>query len=122
MNVHIDTSGERGKVALRDPRTTEWAARKFALGRLRRPGALLWALRQLLDRRGQPIEKIREVGVVGGPGSYSDIRLGVVTANALAWSLRVPLHCNGVRVRVAKPEYDTEPKITELKRNVDNKR
>lgn len=65
------------------------------------------ALRRMSGVRCQ----VLGVSVVPGPGRFSRVRLGVVTANALAWALGVPLSVRGKRVRVATPEYGAEPHI-----------
>lgn len=50
--------------------------------------------------------------VIPGPGRFSRVRLGVVTANTLAWALGKPLSVRGKRVRVVTPEYGAEPSIS----------
>ena len=74
-------------------------------------GALLQAIGTLLRSRRIPITALRGIDVTPGPGKFSRVRLGVVTANALAWALGVPLSVRGKRVRIARPEYGAEPHI-----------
>ena len=50
---------------------------------------LLPALQNMLQSVGAAWPQLRAVGVVSGPGSFTALRLGVVTANTLAWALRI---------------------------------
>jgi len=36
--------------------------------------------------------QIESVSVFAGPGSYTGLRIGITTANFIAWSLRVPIY------------------------------
>lgn len=72
-------------------------------------GALLHAVQRALTARGATMQAIASVDVVPGPGRFSAVRLGVTTANAIAWALGVPLYVQGKKVRVAVPEYGAEP-------------
>lgn len=77
-----------------------------------------------------PLQKLTKLGVVTGPGQFSRIRTGVVTANTLAYALEIPIV--GVRklgtginfsaVRKQKGQksvevyYDRAPNITKSKK------
>ncbi|PIT90520.1 MAG: hypothetical protein COU22_01685 [Candidatus Komeilibacteria bacterium CG10_big_fil_rev_8_21_14_0_10_41_13] len=37
------------------------------------------------------VKKIKALVVVSGPGAFSALRLGLATANTLAWSLKLPI-------------------------------
>ncbi len=54
------------------------------------------------------LEKIDGIIVVSGPGEFSAVRQGVVFANALAWSLKVPLA--GLRIG-GKKEFPRKGKL-----------
>lgn len=54
---------------------------------------------------------LREVEAVPGPGRFSRVRLGVVTANALAFAFGVPLFVRGRQVRIVNPKYGKPPHI-----------
>ena len=51
---------------------------------------LLPALKAMLKSADATWLQLKAVGVVSGPGSFTALRLGVVTANTLAFSLRIP--------------------------------
>lgn len=67
---------------------------------------------EVLRAAGCTQSDLRVIAVVPGPGLFSRVRLGVVTANALALALGVPLLVHGRRVRSAMPEYGAEPSIS----------
>lgn len=52
---------------------------------------LLSMIDKLLKKEKLKIKNLKLIVVVSGPGAFSALRLGVATANALAWSLKVPL-------------------------------
>jgi tRNA A37 threonylcarbamoyladenosine modification protein TsaB len=78
------------------------------------------------------------VAVVSGPGAFSALRLGVATANALAWGLKIPIveltaaevknqklliknlnlkiKKTGLKFKAIKPKYGREPNITKVKK------
>lgn len=47
---------------------------------------------QLLKNKKKKISEITEIKVVIGPGSFTGLRVGVAVANALAWSLKIPVN------------------------------
>jgi len=84
------------------------------------------------------IGNLTAVAVISGPGAFSALRLGVATANALAWGLGVPVmelttaEVNnqksliknlklktkkaGSKFKAIKPKYGREPNITKTKK------
>lgn len=91
---------------------------------------LLPAIFLLLKRQGKKISTLRGVGVVNGPGSFTALRVGAVTANTLGYALKLPVV--GVpqaedgalvndfyhrlkqlkKFKVVLPQYGREPNIT----------
>lgn len=85
--------------------------------------------------RGGKSKIFEAIAVVSGPGAFSALRLGVTTANALAWSLGIPIIelstdeagddqnlIKSINERVARamfkpisPKYGREPNITKAK-------
>ncbi len=47
-------------------------------------------------------KKVTAIAVVSGPGAFSALRLGIATANTLAWSLHLPI------IEVSIVEADSE--------------
>ena len=52
---------------------------------------LLSIIDNLLKQKRIKIESLKFIAVVTGPGAFSALRLGVTTANTLAWSLKIPI-------------------------------
>jgi tRNA threonylcarbamoyl adenosine modification protein YeaZ len=48
-------------------------------------------IRELLDSNSRTIEDIEGVAVFSGPGSFTGLRIGAAVANALAFSLNIPI-------------------------------
>lgn len=63
---------------------------------------VLQALDALLHESSVPLTQITHVGVMRGPASYTQLRLVVTTANALAWALGLPLF--GFSSEVSMPD------------------
>ena len=63
---------------------------------------LLPMIDRLMKNRRSKIQDLRLVSVVSGPGAFSALRLGVITANTLAWALKIPI----VEVSASEAEDD----------------
>jgi tRNA threonylcarbamoyl adenosine modification protein YeaZ len=48
-------------------------------------------IRTLLASQGETVSDVRSIRVHAGPGGFTRVRIGVVTANTLAFALRVPV-------------------------------
>ncbi len=48
-------------------------------------------IEKFLKRNKLTLKKLNKLGVVTGPGSFSRVRTGVVTANTLAYALGIPV-------------------------------
>ena len=68
-----------------------------------------------VDKTPRDLKKIK---VANNGGSFTALRIGIVTANTLAYSLGIPvtsLDGKSVRtegIKMVKPEYSSEPNIT----------
>lgn len=65
---------------------------------------LLPFINEILQKHKKELKDFTEIQVHTGPGSFTGIRVGVSVANALGWSLKIPV--NG------KIEGETEIKYT----------
>ncbi|MFA6304963.1 MAG: tRNA (adenosine(37)-N6)-threonylcarbamoyltransferase complex dimerization subunit type 1 TsaB [Patescibacteria group bacterium] len=52
---------------------------------------LLGIIDKLLKDQSIKVKDLDKVAVVSGPGAFSALRFGITTANALAWSLSIPV-------------------------------
>ena len=83
---------------------------------------LLLAIKALLKVKKINLKQINKIEVENRGGSFTSLRIGVVTANALAYALGIPVkgqggtdirHLRAVgRFNVVEPIYDREPEIT----------
>lgn len=74
---------------------------------------ILSNLREVLKEAGADWQQISQIEVKAKGESFTGVRLGVTIANALAFVLGIEV--NGQQPPV-KPEYDSEPNITQPKR------
>jgi len=98
---------------------------KTLSAKYRQAEKLLPAIELLLDLNKSKLSDIKCIEVVNHGGSFTSLRIGVVTANALGYSLGVPViacdkEVNPIkkskikkwRFNIIDPEYDGEPNIT----------
>lgn len=52
---------------------------------------LLPTMEKILAGNRVGMGKLKGIGVVSGPGGFASLRIGVVTANTLAYALKVPI-------------------------------
>lgn len=87
-----------------------------------------WAPGQL-SFQGLTLEQVKKVGVYEGPGSFTGLRIGMSVANALAYSLEIPVVQAGgenwIRIclddksdsfKPVSPIYGSAPHITQPKK------
>lgn len=70
----------------------------------------------LIKKAGIKFGAIKKIQVANKGGSFTALRVGVATANALAYALGVPVEGSDkskkYRFNIIKPIYDKEPNIT----------
>lgn len=49
------------------------------------------AIKKLLDENNIAVSELKAIGVTGGPGSYTGIRVGLATAKGLCFALKIPM-------------------------------
>lgn len=95
---------------------------------------LLASITQMLKQAKASLSDMRGIAAARGPGSFTSLRIGIATANALSYALQIPVigvskeqgidEIAGLfkhrrtqsRTRVIIPEYGREPDITMKKR------
>ncbi len=74
---------------------------------------LMPTLEQLLKESGTSLKDLTHIAAVTGPGGFMSLRVGISLANALSWSLKIPVA--GVRLsevwlaRIAPPPSSPNP-------------
>ena len=100
-------------------------AQKLMKARGQQAEKLLPGIDQLLKEKNLNIKKIKRIKVVNRGGSFTSLRMGVVTANALGYALGIPVVedkkdlvklknflKNKESFTIIKPNYNKEPNIT----------
>jgi len=78
---------------------------------------LLPSIEKLVKANNFKLADIKKIEVANQGGSFTSLRIGVITANALAYALGVPIN-NKRQFSVVKPVYDRELEITKKKERV----
>lgn len=108
-------------------------AKKKFQAQYRQSEKLLVEIDKLLKTHNSKLVTLTGIIVVSGPGPFTALRIGVITANTLAWALKIPvvgvklaefrntddlIKISEVRIKKAKintivePFYGKEPNIT----------
>lgn len=79
---------------------------------------LLSAIDSLLNELSVSLSQIKEIKVQSRGGSFNSLRVGVITANALAYALKIPvstINDDEISVNndfnIVSPDYQSEPNI-----------
>jgi len=76
---------------------------KKVKAQFRQAEKLLPAIDALVGRAS--LKKLKGLGVVSGPGGFTSLRIGIITANTLAFALKVPV------VGIALDEFKTPEEL-----------
>ncbi len=125
MTLFIDTTkNNQVEIIIKDEQGV--IVRKKFQAKYRQAEKLLPEFEKMLKAKKISLNKINKIEVENQGGSFTSLRIGVVTANALGYALAVPVigrdtnikQFKGVRGKfsVVKAKYDAEPNIT-LKKN-----
>lgn len=119
MTLHINTaSPDEIILALRE------GARLVAQKKIKAPRQqaekLVPGISRLLESKKIKPAAIKKIVVVNRGGSFTSLRIGVITANALAYAWQIPVEAEGAagkagkksgRVSIVEPIYDRAPNI-----------
>lgn len=81
-------------------------------------GKLLPSIMKILKDEKLDLKKVMKIKVANKGGSFTSLRIGVVTANALGFALGVPVEGETKdgkkfdKIAVVEPIYDREPNIS----------
>lgn len=91
MELFIDTANNREiKVGLDNKVYTKTV-------KTREAQKLLGFIDEVLKKHNKSVNEIKSIKVNTGPGSFTGIRVGVSVANAIGWSLEIPVNGESVR-------------------------
>ena len=119
MTLYINTvSAEEILIALNDGKKIV-VQKKISAPR-RQAEKLLPAIETLLKKQKIKLSQLKKIVVANQGGSFTSLRIGVITANALAYALRIPVEAEpqgqptnkkfGI-YSLVEPLYDREPNI-----------
>ena len=86
MKLFIDNSDREKVVVGIDKKKFETKAKDGASQKL------LSFIDEILKKEKTSIDKITEIEVNCGPGSFTGLRVGVSVANTLGWALKIPVN------------------------------
>lgn len=82
--------GDLAKIGLYLPdRHDEWHEEAVAYSH--EGNTVIQAINMLLKQEGLTIHDLTAVGTYAGPAPYAQLRTHITTANALAWTLHIPI-------------------------------
>lgn len=124
MVLIIDTS-RTSHIGIKIKQDQKTLADKKIAARFKQSERLLSNIYKILKQEGVDLFRVQEIQVVVTGETFTGLRIGVVTANALAYALGVPVRAvdGSGRVRkeriiqergfhIASPEYNNPPNIT----------
>jgi len=138
MYLYINTAdGEKITLALIDKHGQILKFKKIK-AKYKQSEKLLVNIKKITDGK---LQKIKGIIVIKGPGSFTALRIGLTTANVLAWTLKLPIiglmSAEGAdekelivkgynkikklkRFKAIIPAYGRQPHITVSKQNKNN--
>lgn len=88
---------------------------------------LLPSIDQLLKTKKAKLSDLKKIVVASYGGSFTSLRIGVITANALAYALKIPVVAEEKKTgktkrfssySIVEPVYDREPNIGKSKKKL----
>lgn len=117
MILFIDTSGQKYEIEIEIKHNKKTVFIKQLEARFRQAEKLLPEIEKQLRKHKISKDSIKEIRVQNKGGSFTSLRIGVVTANALGLGLKIPVRSFGDNnsakgnLKIIKPEYNSEPNI-----------
>lgn len=101
MKLYFDTSDNAKTVIGLDEQRWSVPTKKH------RSQQLLGLIDKVLQKKKKKLGDLTGIEINLGPGSFTGLKVGVAVANALSWSLKIPL--NGQK-KLAEPNYEKRKK------------
>lgn len=117
MILYIDTTENNHIILKLSDQGREVASLKEEVSRAQAE-KLLPALEEILKKNKLSLKDISEIEVNNNGGTFTSLRIGVTVANALAFSLNIPIKGTTGRtlkksdLNIVNPKYNSEPKIS----------
>lgn len=121
MVLYIDTN-DKEIIVLQIIRDKEVLFQNKFKARFRQAEKLLAEIDKLLSKSKIKLKDLKTIRVENKGESFTSLRIGVITANALGFALGIPVETETGKVKkqkgfsVVKPEYSQEPNITVSKK------
>lgn len=117
MILYINTTnGHNIEIALKEGDKVVAKTKKKA--EYKQSEMLLVEIDQLLKKNKLKLNQIKEIEVANVNGTFTSLRIGVVTANTLAYALNIPIKGEkGIGIskkglNIIKPEYNAPPSVS----------
>lgn len=121
MDLYIDTT-DNNKIILKLQKDKQICINKEITVNFNQAEVLINSIKKILAAGKVEIKDIKKIIVNNQNGSFTSLRIGVVTANALGYALGVPVVAAGetkllkkTKISLVKPYYSREPNITKKK-------
>lgn len=114
MVLYIDTSNNK-EIILKLEKLDNNIIEKTIDAEYKQAEQLLPAIDGLLNKNNFKISDIKDIKVKEEGKGFTSLRIGVVTANALAYALGVKINgneMNDIKLNPVEPKYDREPSIS----------
>ncbi len=122
MILYINTTEDKStKIEICLEKDGQVVARSVFGAKYMQAEKLLPGIEKLLKKKSLLLSDLKKIKVENRGGSFTAVRIGVVTANTLAYTLGIAV--NGMddskkkkgKINIVIPSYDREPNITKKK-------
>lgn len=101
MKLFIDTSDSKEVIIKLDNEEYKAGSKE------KKAQKLLPFIKETLEKKGKKLEDLKEIKVNTGPGSFTGLRVGVSVANALGWTLGIPVNGQDLKANgMVKIDYE----------------
>jgi len=125
MVLYIDTTiNDLIEIGLKEK--NKFIVKKKVISRRTQAEKLLPIIARMLKVSKFKLSDLKGIEVVNRGGSFTSLRVGIITANALGYALRIPVRGEKEMAQKVKndrlgfipvkPKYDSDPNITVKKR------